>query len=294
MPSKYDDKITLHKAFALILLSLVIISGGAAAGMFYYFRYRESLANDSRYNIVAIVQNCCEGEWLKTSLLAELLQLSIDRPTNLYRFETLEVSNKLLMFHIFRSVEIKKIKPGTVHVEYTLRQPVAYLGDYTNTAMDDRGVLIPFKPFYTPKNIPILFVGFDMDSKENTLWGSALEGEKLQLALTLLNLLKTHYSHDGCQVRSIDISKAFDSNCGQREIVITLVEQIEQDGKRTLTFYPRILRITVEHYFQQLADYLVLREHLNTEQSKIGINPSPSKLIIDMRIPQLAFLNSNS
>ncbi len=287
MPLQQSQKIPARKAIIWILLSLLLFSGSAAGVTYYYLSYLEAQSKDSRYNIVAIVQYCPQNEPIKTSILVELLQLSIDEPSNLYRYDLEASRQKLMACPIIKMAEIKKIKPGTLYIEYLYRKPVAYLSDFTNTAIDEEGVLIPFKPFYTPKNIPELFVGID-DAPSGQIWGTRIGGAKSRLALLFLGLCNEYFNFEGCTVRSIDISKAFDASCGQREIVISLDERVETSSIITSR---RLLRITVEHFPQQLANYLVMRQSLNAELRNHDFVTSLSpNLIIDMRIPKLAFI----
>jgi len=284
MPSHDRQKVPWRRAFVLIGVSILLVSGTAAVGTFFFLRFREARVRDSRYNIVAVVQHCHQNEGLKTSLLVELLQLSVDQPMNLYCFDVQAAKETLLECPIITMAEIKKIKPGTLYIDYALRKPIAYVGDYSNTAVDDQGVLIPFKPYYTPKNIPELILGLDSDPLV-PVWGSVLEGAKSQLAFSLLKAFNEHFAIEGCSVRCIDISKAFAVSCGQREIVITLDERAESLSRR-------VLRLTVENYSEQLANYLVLRQELNKRFMDAQDLPSSiSRLVVDMRIPKLAFIN---
>ncbi len=42
-----------------------------------------------------------------------------------------------------------------------MRTPYAYIGEFANTAIDKEGYLFPFRPFFTPKNLPILYIGLN-------------------------------------------------------------------------------------------------------------------------------------
>lgn len=273
---------------AWILLPLGMIAGLVFTVVFLYFRYTQERSQDSRYNIVAVVQCCQQGEGVRTSLLTELLQLSIDAPTNLYSLNTDQAQQLLLNCPVFLHSEIKKIMPGTLYIEYSLRKPIAYLHDYSNTAIDEQGMLLPFNPFYTPKNIPELIVGFEFP-ESTPVWGTILEGQKAQLAFSLLKAFDQHFAIDSCSIHRIDISKAFLSSCGQREIVVSLEERIE---KINLLSSRRILRLSTEQYPKELANYLLLRQRLNEQlmATKDSV-PTFSNLIIDMRIPNLAFID---
>lgn len=264
--------------------------------MFYLQSVKESYCVDNRYHVVAIVQSCNDKEPLKNAFLAELLELSVDYPENLYRFNIQEAKNKLLGSFVIKSAEIKKIKPGTLYINYSLRQPIAYISEYQNTAIDEEGVLIPFKPFYTPKNIPSLILGL---SDENFHWGMVLEGEKIELAFSLLKQASSRYLQEGSFIKHIDVANAFASNLGQREIVIALEEKIQilSDGIASAAFSSRLLRLDPRCYLEQLSNYLSLKHHPSLDAVIKGneqiSNEHPAPLIIDMRIPQLAFISQD-
>jgi hypothetical protein len=71
------------------------------------------------------------------------------------------------------------------------------------------------------------------------------------------------------QVKRLDVSKAFLPSLGRREVVLILEEQ----------GFTKSLRLTPKNVAQELGNYLELR-------SKLPAVPQ----IIDLRIPQLAFI----
>lgn len=258
---------------------------------------------DAKYNVVAIVQATPEKEALKTAYLAELLELSLDRPTNLYRFNSQEGRYKLLANPLVKEVSIKKIRPGTIYIDYVLRKPIAFLVDYSNTAIDAEGVLFPYKPFFTPKKWPEIYLGAEACSEEFPtlkIWKTELKGRHSKLALILLNHISCHYCSERSRLRRIDVSQAYASSCGQRQIVVVIEDQIEREinGRTVLFIFPRILRLGTDNYQQGLANYRVLYKHLienipqKLESEEQIIIKEPT--IIDLRLPQLAFIKEAS
>ena len=294
------EKIPLNQALFWILLSTLLVSGTAAIGFLYYQYIKEIHGSDDSYRIVAIMQTVPENEGLKTVYLAELLELSLDKPQNLYRFSTKDATRKLLSSPLIKEVHIKKIRPGTIYVDYAMRNPIAFVIDFSNTMIDGEKYLFPYKPFFTPKRLPEIYLGNSFaESKKESLWGVPLEGEHVDLALSLLNYLQKNFCNEICQVKRIDVSKAFASSCGQREIILMLEEQVEQTikGKTTRYLFPRILRLNSENYMQGLANYVVLREHLaRRELSSLpasdNVLVTQATRIFDMRLSQLAFVSN--
>lgn len=297
--SQDRKKLTLKQAFLAILFSILFISGTSFVGLMYYQHVRENQRLDSSYAIVALVQTSPDREGLRTGYLAELLELSVDRPRNLYEYDTREAAEKLLQHPVVREAKVRKIRPGTLHVDYALRKPIAYLGDYTNTAIDATGTVFPFKPFYTPKILPEIILGNDIEDMQS-FWGSVLEGENIQLAFKLLDYA-AQYCDEFSSVNCIDVSNAFALSDGQRQIVLVLEDRLLRvvEGQTVLSIHPRILRLRQDNYHEQLGNYLVLRSYLreNDRASPVIGKETIQKekaVIIDLRLSELAFISKES
>ena len=285
------QKISFKRACTLIFLSVVVMSASVGMAWGYYRYIKDTHANNDAYRIVAIVQSCSASEMLKTVYLAELLDLSIDRPTNLYRFNTKEGQRRLLASPLIKDATVKRVRPGTVFVDYSLRQPIAYLVDYTNTVIDVDGYLFPFKPFFTPKNLPEIYLGLSQngDAVPENIWGEPLKDRRLELALSLHNYITVNYCSDKTNVRRIDVSKAYAPSYGQRQIIVVIEEQVEKE--MFLRFFPRILRLNTENYIQGLANYDVLRQELLKRDIATDVTRKPSPIIIDLRLSQLGYIS---
>lgn len=303
--SSSPPKVPLKKALLTILLSIFIISGSSFLGLIYYNYLKENRRSDSKNQIVAVVQTSPDSEGIKTGYLTELLGLSVDSPTNVYAFNSKEALNKLLASPIIKEAKIIKIHPGTIWVDYSLRKPVAILGDYSNTMIDREGVPFPIQPFFTPKRLPEIFLGRldeegpeDIGTDNGFSWGVAINGKRLRLAFALLDFFNQHYCNITTHLDRIDVSKAFSLSCGQRQIVITLEDNCEKEinGRQVFCLYPRILRLDSDNYEQQLHHYFALRSYL---LKKCQLPSSASQeivlhadtMIIDLRISDLAFMH---
>jgi hypothetical protein len=299
---KNDQKIPFGKALGYVLLSVLLLSGTISASYFIYHHTRQKRWNDDKFKIVAIAQKSSEPEQLKSVYLAELLELSIDRPTNLYQFDVEKGIQRLLSSSMIESVKIKKIPPGILFVDYVLRKPIAFLGDYTNTALDAEGHLFPFKPFFTPKKLPEIYVGLsswhDGMEEESAKWGTRLQSPRAQVALKIYTLALDYCSTHQTHLTRIDTSKAYALSYGQRQIVVILEDWLvkEKKGKPIVCTYPKILRLSTERYAQELVHYQILNQRLLQEELKkphegdeASFKANP--MIIDLRIPQLAFIS---
>nr|HNA62841.1 hypothetical protein [Rhabdochlamydiaceae bacterium] len=167
---------------------------------------------------------------------------------------------KLLASPVIQEASVKLINPDTVYIDYTVRQPLAALSDFENTAIDENGIPFPISPFFTPKKLIQVYLGIPQ-----FFWNQPLTDSNTKLALTLLQLLEQL----PLEVRKIDVSQAFKGSLGQREIVMVIDEQ----------GFSKHLRLTPKNFAQELGNYLELRKEL-------PLIPQ----VIDLRIPQLAFI----
>lgn len=256
-----------HFLFWTIFIALTSL-GISWMGWLYYLHLNDFKAKDPKYQVVAILQNASQTEGLKTVYLAELLDLSLDKPTNLYQFDTRQAKKKLLESPLIKKASVKKIFPGTVYVHYQTRVPIAFLGDYTNTAIDENGVLFPFSPFFTPKKLPQLYLGLQSLDLQ---WGDSLkEDQRFQLACETLKKIGQLCRERLC-VKNLNVSQAFSESEGQRQIVISFEN-------------PRhLLRLSSEEFQQSFANYLVLYDYLKQ-------NEDNNSYLVDLRIPHLAFI----
>lgn len=275
--------IPFKRAVGYIILSLLLVSGSVSGLLYYIKQIITERERDPKFNVVALAQKNSEKERLSTVYLAELLDLSRDHPSNLYQFNVKEGQHKLEDSPLIKEATIKKIKPGTLFIQYKMRLPIALLGDYTNTGIDEEGVLIPLHPFFSKKKLPVMHLGIsafeDDDSGtegERGKWGNPVVSPRMELALELLHYL-AFYCPEKTELREIDVAKAFALSYGQRQIVIVLEEKEKPNAKI-------ILRLSTHNYKQELANFLALRVLWNgKERGELSV--------IDLRIPHLAFVS---
>lgn len=260
-------------------------------GWMYLQHLKEKRTADEQFSIVAIVQTTPDKESLQTVYLAELLELSIDRRTNLYLFDTESARQKLLACPVIKSALVKKVRPGTVFIDYSLRRPIAYIGDFMNMAADSEGAFFPVTPFFTPKKLPEFILGINQ---------AVCDKKKFNLAMNVLMHFTRKQDPVNVTIQRIDVSHAFDEHYGRREIVVALEELLETDsgGHAVLYLYPRLLRLNAENYEDALVNYLKLQPYLREKQTRpLGGSSSDSMIkmepaIIDLRLPSLAYIKT--
>jgi hypothetical protein len=172
--------------------------------------------------------------------------------------------------------------------------------------MDKAGYPFPFYPFLSPKNLPYIYFGLSSFGQGSTnsdkpivRWKEAMTGIYVNLAFSLLQLI---HEVGLSNVVRIDLSHAFASSCGKREIVLTVDHVIVQwqNGLEQQIVFPHLLRLGTKNYREQLINYLNLKEELIEQEKKsalLQINQPFLRLrekVIDLRLSKLAFVQSAS
>lgn len=259
-------------------------------GYWLWSKHRNERLLNEKYRITSIIQTGPEKEALKTGYLAELLGLSMDQPTQLYALDLKKAEAKLYSSPLIAHAKIKRIPPTTLYIDYEVRKPLAWLADYKNMAVDKDGYLFPVAPFFSPKNLPEIYLGLT----PSTSW--QIKNPSFHLALQILQFLETAPWKEGLRIKRIDVSNAFAPSLGQREIVLFTEEELSfrHETHEVLCIFPKILRIAPKDYTQQLNNFFSLRrtmmEDYRRQLADIKSGGRFAPRIIDLRIPQLAFV----
>lgn len=280
----------------------LVLSVGAFS---LYRNWKMKRMTSPQYRIVSIIQTGMEKEALKTAYLAQLLHLSVDDPSQLYALDLKKAQNMLLSSPLISDVKIKRVPPGTLYIDYAVRKPVALLADYANTAVDKEGFLFPVAPFFSPKQIPEIYLGLppfgapeDAMERKGGQWQSPLKGRYFALALEVLQFLEEFHQQDGMRVERIDVSNAFAPSLGQREIVLKIEDELvlHQRQKELVCQFPKLLRLAPKDYRLQLNNFFSLRRSmLDDYKRQLACSDQGGRFavrIIDLRIPQLAFIDA--
>lgn len=142
-------------------------------------------------------------EVLRPEIVAEWLDLSRDKPVNLYAINLKKAQKLLERKFMVKQAKLGRQPPSTLVVNVEMRSPVALVGERSNIAIDEEGQVFPLIPFYTPKKLPKLFTG---------------KRENFKIAQRVLKWLDSHDKLD--KIRLIDVTKADASSLGVREVVI--------------------------------------------------------------------------
>lgn len=277
----------------------------SVGGYALWSKSKKDRLSDPAYQINSIVQTGPEREALKTVYLAELLSLSADKPINLYAFDLKKGREKLLSSPLIAQAEIRRLPPNTLYIDYEVRKPVAWLGDYKNIGIDRAGYLFPVNPFFSPKELTEIYLGLpsftapeDSSGRKGGAWHTPVNNRHLHLAFDILQFLEGSPWREGFRVKRIDVSNAFASSLGQREVVLFTEEEIAftEEGRTVFGIFPKILRLAPREYQQQLSNFFVLRKSMAEDyRRQIASSPQSGRFnprTIDLRIPQLAFVEN--
>ncbi len=297
---------TLPQALFCLIGSTVLTLSLCFGGYSFWTHHRRAKLSDAKYRIVALIQTGPEKEALKTAYLAELLGLSADNPVSLYSFDIQKAEEKLLSSPLIVQASVKRLPPGTLSIDYEVRKPIAWLADYKNTGIDRDGYLFPIAPFFSPKQLPEVYLGLppfgapeDRYGRVGGQWLVPIQSRYLNLALEILQGLEGSPWRQGLRVQRIDVSNAFAPTLGTREIVLFTEEEVSfrQEGTEIVCVFPKILRLAPKEYQQQLANFFGLRksmlEDYRRQVSTVQKNNRFAPRIIDLRIPQLAFIDKS-
>ncbi len=298
------QEISLRRAFWIWGGSSMVTLVLFLASYTLYQRLVWAKKMDVQYQLQAIIQTGPEREALQTSYLAELLRLSSDQPISLYAIDLSQAEERLTSSPLIAKAKVQRIAPHTLYIDYTVRRPLALLADYQNVALDVERRLFPLTPFFTPKQLPEIYLGLppfgdeaDREGRVGGGWQRPLEGRHLQLALALLEFLSRPPWGETLHLQRIDVSNAFAKSLGQREIVLFLEEELEV-GLGRIAIFPKILRLSPKEYPQQLARFDLLRKQMSADyRLQIEKNQLSGRFqprVIDFRIAQLAFVQEGS
>ncbi|MBU6383256.1 MAG: FtsQ-type POTRA domain-containing protein [Verrucomicrobia bacterium] len=262
-------------------------------GIHFWNKLRHERLRSEKYQIRAIIQTGPEKEALKTLYLAELLGLSSDQPQQLYALNVQQAEKALKSSPLIADAKVKRMPPSTLYIDYEVRKPVAWLADFKNTAVDAKGHVFPVAPFLSPKRMPEIYLG------SPSIEGWRVEGPAFSLAMEIFQFLEKAPWTEGLIIQRIDVSNAFAPSLGMREVVVITEEEVtlRKGAGELVCVFPKILRLAPKDYQQQLGHFFSLRrsmmEDYKRQLATIQVGGRFAPRIIDLRIPQLAFVEKS-
>jgi len=294
--SKRSASIPIVRAVAWIVSSVIVVAVAGHLFLQHTSRKHRQLLDDPKAHIMRIVQTGPQKEALSTLCLAEIMELSSDHPAPFASFNIGQAQRRLSNCPVIEKARVALEKPNTLYIDYRTRQPLAWLYDYVDIGLDEKGICFPVAPFFSPKNLPEIYLGlFERQPPPTLVWNQPLDDERLKLGLAVLRL----FPKDEARLRRIDVSSAFAESCGKRQIVLMIEESCRKiiGEREVVVVQPLFLRLSVKNISQELGNYHSLRKKLwdTVDFSHLGLQGNASGLtlparVIDLRIDGLAFI----
>lgn len=276
-----SQRLPLYQAVFFIFVSIFLISGSTHLLLKAYFSSKLVKAKRSDFYITHIVQTGPNRDMLTTNFLAEILNLSQDQPTSIFRFDPSLAEKKLQLCPMIKKAKVAVIHPNTVFIDYELRRPMAFLYDYENTAIDEEGYIFPFYPFYTPKKLPEIYLGLDKKY-------SQINQNNFYLAHEIIAALEPLRIEKNLFLKRLDVSQAFNESLGKREVVALI--NSEDNFLKTQRKTSHYLRLSSKNYLQELGNYLVLYDDLRESGLNSLEDSSHCIKLIDLRMDGIALI----
>lgn len=254
---KPGPKYSWRKALFILSFSIVFFIGGFE-GLLFCFYLRQKSTNENTHPLQAIIQTGPQYNILQSVALAEILDLSEDDPKSLETFDLQVAKKKLLDSFVIRKVELKKIKPNLLYIDYEARNPIAFLEDFTNVAFDEEGIFFPYLPFFSCRDLPHVFLGGGFHH-----WGEKMDPVYVSLVKDIFTKIPPE------EIKRVDLSKAAERSLGKKQIVLVLRSE-------------RTLRLSVENYAEELNRYLILEDKV--------LKHNAGLYLVDFRTPEVAYI----
>ncbi|NGX63439.1 MAG: hypothetical protein KR126chlam6_00851 [Candidatus Anoxychlamydiales bacterium] len=287
-------KIPKSRAVFWIILSTFLISGFNFLIFSKVKSYKRNRVVYEKYNIKTIYQNP-KNINLDVDYISELLNLSIDNPTNIFLFDENRALQNLLKNPVILNPSVKKKKPDCVFVDYDLRAPIAKLFDFDDVLIDENGYIFPNHKVF--KNMNLCKIYLNLDEFQGY---KKIDTKEAQLAIDILQKLKNSGFTDIVKITLLDTSRAFAQSYGKREIIMQVDEEISinKNQKEILFVFPKILRLPMNNYLEQISNYVALREKIIKDyKNQASLFEATADIVrfnpktIDLRISKLAFID---
>ena len=164
-----SPRISLAAALGWIIGSAFLTLGIGHKAIQWHVARNAAKMRSSQYFITTIFQTGPQREALRSACLAELLGIAIDKPVHFYRFSCNEAKKKICACPLIKEVSLKTLEPDALYIDYSVRQPIAWVYEYPNVAIDEEKYLFPITPFLSPKNLPEIYLGLAPFGKPNKI-----------------------------------------------------------------------------------------------------------------------------
>jgi len=234
-----------------------------ALGKLLYEKWVDSKSDDV---IRTLIQVGPEKGALPTMYLAELMELSIDCPKKFHHFDVLQAQKNLLCSPVIKLSRVEKRKPDTIYVDYEVFYPFMQIGDADNLLIDREGNIFPMKPFFSPKQLPKIFL-------------EVFEWRRFDVARKIYDFLQQQKLSCTFEQRllSIDVSRMVHAGCVMEEVILSLKNNTEGGAIH-------YLRMTPSCFMQEWNYYVLMKQNF--------LHSLPGDVLIDLRTSKLAYIEN--
>lgn len=293
---KRSPQLPLTHALAWIVGSTFLITGSAHYVLTKEVGFSRRLEKTPVDIITSMIQTGPQKDALRSEYLAELIGLSTDRPIKASALDVSSAEKALLASPLIADAHVRIIKPSTVYIDYTLRQPIAWLYDAENTGVDKDGFPLPMYPFFPPKRLPEIYLGLGNigeNDSDTITWNRPLEGRRKEIAFDILKRLSP-FTKEQFRIKRIDSSKIDEESLGRRELTVAIENELYVQGREEPISSLHWLRLSVNNYPKELGNYLELRKNLLEKEftrSRNDFSPQAIEKVIDLRLTDLAYVS---
>lgn len=285
------EKSSIKSTFKVVFCLAILVIGGLYLGLTIA---RKAGQHWDKTPVTIIVQTGPQRQALQTTYLAELMQLSAEIPIFSNQFDVKKAASALLNSPVIKEAKVSFLRPGVLYVDYAVRQPIALLADYENAAIDAEGRIFPLSPFFSPKNLPEIYLGLE----EEFHWNASIKGKGLDLACELLTLFRSTET-ELFFLRRLDVSRIEEKSLGKKEIAVLVEDVIVCKEGRLIV--PRYIRLNGKNYRESIRNYWKLRTHLieNERKEAVSFKEGQTLLygnfkVIDLRLPKMALIDATN
>lgn len=262
MHAKLFDRILAKgPQYGILKSFLYIISSCALSTIIFVFIFSDLFflkKGPLVKNLFLIYQS--PAEEISPSFFFHLLNLRSSDPQHIRMFNTHDANEKLLSTGLFSYVKTKKnFDTGAVIIEYSLKTPLAILGNRTFRFIDSSGEVFPALPQFSSKRLPKIF----FPETENSF--PKIESQLLRMAKELIK----DFGHE--ELVTVDLTTAHEY---PYEIVLTLKNN-------------QVVRLTTTDMQSKIKAYRTLHKYL--EKSL----PTDIPLVYDLRFSKSSLISRN-
>ncbi|MDB2614062.1 hypothetical protein N9Y92_02765 [Chlamydiales bacterium] len=246
---------SLKISFSIIIASILMIS--LPMGLLLFWKTKEEERLDRPLTQLALTT--AGKDSLSFSFIAEALNLSKNQKYSLSHFPLNLAEETLKAYPFIQKIKLSRLPPNTLLIDYLLRRPIAFIYDWEKMAVDSKGVLFPIDNFYTPKKLPSIFLGYNINPLNPYSHHLEIDPEELNLIKKIVKSIP--------HVTLIDLSKKNSTHFGQREIILTISEP-----------QTHLVRLSVDETDLALKHYLKL------------MIAKPKLAVVDLRLTHIAYI----